>query len=148
MRKFRFAGDALLRLRQNRLDRIAAQVAAVELRRSSRDRQLSQLQAAVGGLFGNVPVGETLNGANLRALETHRAHLNTEIKNCHALEQNDLRSLATLRVELAQARRQTRLLERLKERRLREHQAQQDRDDEAELAEITILRWNARGGNR
>ena len=148
MRKFRFAGDALLRLRQNRLDRIAAQVATVESRRSLRARQLTQLQDTVGALLGNVSTGETLMGANLRALEIHRNHLNAEIRNCAAQEKNDARTLITLRADLALARRQARLLERLKERRLGEHLAEQERHDEDELEEIAILRWNARTSDR
>jgi len=141
MKRFVFGLESVLRWRrslfeqeQNRLRALVAERDAIGLRL----RELEQLRQRAERALLEAPA---VTGGELAALESYRRRLSAE----RARRQEELagceRRIQAQRERVVEARRRVRLLERLKERRYAEWEAEANRELEALAAESYLARW-------
>lgn len=141
MKRFVFRLESVLRWRrsqfeheQNRLRELAAERDRIRLRlrELDEDRRRQEHELLASGV---------LSGAELSALDAWRQRQRAERERCEQALGEAERRVAEQRERLLAARRRLRLLEKLKERRYAEWQAEADREMEALAAECHLARW-------
>jgi flagellar export protein FliJ len=146
MTRFRFRLERVLAWRGTQLELAEAafqrQTAAV----AELDRARAALDAA--GIRTEMAVRrwEQVTGSDLAALDAFRADLHRRQAAVDAQRSAAREQLEARRAEMLEARRRCRLLERLKERRLAEWNAEADREIEQLAGEMAISSRRARLG--
>jgi len=138
---FRFRLEKVLDWRRARLEleemnyrRHAAILAEV-------DRQDAEVQSAAQTAEQRVREWTPVAGFELDALDAFRLHAQRKRKDLAANRAEALRRLAAQQAVMLEARRNLRLLERLKERRLAEWRAALDKETEETAAESYLAHW-------
>lgn len=141
MKRFVFRLESVLRWRrslfeqeQNRLHALVAERDAILLRL----KELEELRQRAEQALLEAPA---VTGSELTALEAYRRRLNLE----RARKQQELTDcearIEAQRQRVLEAQRRVRLLERLRERRFSEWEAELNRELEALAAESYLARW-------
>lgn len=144
MKRFVFRLESVLRWRrslfeqeQNRLHALVAERDAILLRL----KELEELRQRAEQALLEAPA---VTGSELAALEAYRRRLNLE----RARKQQELTDcearIEAQRQRVLEAQRRVRLLERLRERRFSEWEAELNRELEALAAESYLARWKRR----
>lgn len=144
MKRFVFRLESVLRWRrslfeqeQNRLHALVAERDAILLRL----KELEELRQRAEQALLEAPA---VTGSELTALEAYRRRLNLE----RARKQQELTDcearIEAQRQRVLEAQRRVRLLERLRERRFSEWEAELNRELEALAAESYLARWKRR----
>ena len=141
MKRFVFRLESVLRWRrslfeqeQNRLRGLVAERDAILLRL----KEIEELRQRAGQALLEAPA---LTGGELAALEAYRRRLGLErVRRQQELADCEAR-IEAHRQRVLEARRRVRLLERLRERRFAEWEAELNRELEALAAESYLARW-------
>jgi hypothetical protein len=141
MKPFRFPLEKALAWRRTRFEIARAQLGQRTAAVASIDRARAEVEAA--GIAAEIEVRGSgdLKGRDLAALAGLRAHLRTADKRLVAARIEAERKEAEQRDATLQARREARLLERLRERRLRQWNAAALKEMEDAAAEAYLARW-------
>lgn len=147
MKRFHFPLGRVLALRQTQAELEAARLQRLDAERSAINRERLELaesgQAADRAVLGSA----ALEAHELAALTAHRSYVSKQDRKLQARSEEVDRRIAAQVVELTEARRRVRLLEKLRERRRAEWQAACDREQEETATEVFLARWRERRGN-
>lgn len=140
MTSFHFRLEKVLEWRRKELDRedqgFKRQLAAL----AEMDRRHAELEAAGIGAELQVREWSTLAGSDLVALSGFRRRLKQQEKTLAAARIDQEKKAEVQRLVMLEARRRCRLLERLRERRLKEWEMARDREIEEQAAESYLAR--------
>lgn len=141
MKSFRFSLQRILELRSTQLEieraRYQQRLAAV----AALDRARAEMEASGIHAEAEVRKWSPVAGRDLAALSEFRRSVRTKEKAIAARRVESSKAAAAQLSVMLEAQRRCRLLERLKERRLAEWQAAEDRDVEQIAAESYLARW-------
>ncbi len=147
MKSFRFHLERVLEWRHNKLELEQARFEQQKREVLQLDSERANMEAA--GIRSEIEVRawHPLAGSDLTALAAFRRHVAAREKEIDARRQDARRKLETRKTAMIEARRRCELLERLKQRRLREWQAAADRELEQLAAESHLARLARRGAS-
>ncbi|MGH9721621.1 MAG: hypothetical protein ACRD8O_15545 [Bryobacteraceae bacterium] len=141
MRKFQFELSRILDWRRRQLEveetklaPLLAEQRAIETERAATEREETEANVAIATVHSTT-------GEELAAFDAYRLYLKDVRKRIESRLANCANSIEKQRQAIVTARRQVRLLERLKERRRNEWQAAADREQENLAAELYLARW-------
>jgi flagellar export protein FliJ len=141
MKKFHDPLDRVLSLRraQGALEESKLQALQLELR--STDSRAREIQAQSSAAAREI-AAHGASGLELASLASYRRAAEDELARLAAARQDCERRLAAQLQTVRERRREAKLLERLKERRLAAWNAAYSRELEREAAEAYLSRWN------
>ncbi len=141
MKKFRFPLERLLNYRrsrlaaeQARLDRLLAELTGIERARSSLEREERMVSESIRRL----PV---LSSDQLAAVAAFRRFAAAEAQRLAAEAAAAASRVAAQRESVLSARREVEVLEKLRERRMRDWRREMDQEMERQTAELVVARW-------
>lgn len=141
MRRFRFPletvrrwREAQLEMEESRLQNLFAELRAIE----SRLRHADEARAAAER---EVLSAQVVEAQQLAALEAHRLHLAAEKERLKKQETDCAGRIAAQRQRVVEAERRLRLMDKLKEHRLAEWDAEFNREQEALSTEVFLAQW-------
>jgi len=144
MKRFRFSLESVRRWRQSRLEQeqallqgLLAERAAIQERIRQRELERREAEQAVLG-------ASFIQAGELAALEAHRRWLAQERARLEQAAADCENRIAAQREKVQEAQRKVRLIEKLKERRLAEWEAEAARELEALAAETYLAQWGRR----
>jgi flagellar export protein FliJ len=141
MRPFRFRLEKALEWRRLQLRqqeaRFQQQAAALE----ALDRRCKELETASRHAEAGVREWDSLSGADLAALDGYRTGVQRLQRRLADQRREGSRELASRQQALLEAQRRVRVLERIKEQRLREWKASGDRELQELASESFLARW-------
>jgi len=142
MKKFRFPLQRLLHYRRSRLageqallERLMAEQAALEHRRAALEREERMVNESIRRL----PV---LDSGQLEAVAAFRRFAAAEAVRLAEEAASASARIASQREAVLSARREVEVLEKLRERRLRDWRLELDREMEKQTAELVVARWS------
>jgi hypothetical protein len=141
MTTFQFRLDRVLEWRRARLELEEANYRRHAAILAEIDRQDSVVESAVQSAERHVRQSNPLAGLDLDALHGYRLYARDKRKELAANRAEAVRRLSSQQKVMLEARRNVRLLERLKERRHAEWQAGLDKEIEQTAAECYLARW-------
>jgi hypothetical protein len=142
MKSFRFPLEKVLEWRRKQLEleeaRYRQQAGAV----AALDRERAETEAA--GIRAEIQVRQwgSVAGSDLAALDRFRLRVKNDEARIARDRAEAAKELAVRQESMLQARRRATLLERLRERRLKEWEAARDRELDEIAAESFLARWN------
>ena len=143
MKRFEFPLERVLAWRrtqaaveQSKLDQVQAEL-------SNLIAQANQVALQREAASRTIHTSGSATGAELARLDTYRQAAATEIHSLEHRREECRERLDRQAVVIADRRREVKLLERLKERRLATWKAQLSREIEQDAAEAYLSRWNA-----
>jgi len=141
MTSFRFRLERVLELRRTQLEVEEAGYRERAAELAALDRSRAEVEAA--GIRAEIEVREwsPVSGHELAALGSFRLHVRAREADLAVRRMACVRKLDEQRKAMLEARRRCRLLERLRERRLEEWQAESNRELEELAAESYLARW-------
>jgi flagellar export protein FliJ len=146
MSAFRFPLQKVLEYRRKQLElaevRYKQQLAAL----SDLDRQRSEVEASRATAESEVRQRAGIAGCDLAALGRFRLHVKSERARLEGQRVGVAKEVAARQEAMLQARRSAKLLERLRERRMEEWQAQRDRELDELASDSFLAQWNRRSG--
>jgi len=145
VKRFEFRLQQVLEWREKQLEledaRLKQQIAGI----ASLDQASAGLASAGLQAERQLRSSAAVSGQDLAALAGFRQHIRMRSREIAERRAEALKQLAAQQKVMLEARRRCRLLERLKERRLSEWQAESDRELDALASESFLARWAARG---
>ncbi len=142
MTGFRFPLEKALEWRRGQLELERSKLRIEIDALADLDRQRAELEAAAVRAELTLRGGAAVTGADLAALGEFRAAVRRNKSELAPRRAAQVHKLAALDAALREARRRCRLLERLKERRLAEWRAGEEREMDALASESFLARWN------
>jgi len=108
----------------------------------------SRAEAEASGLRAEIEIRQSssVRGSDLTALDRFRLRVKNDQARIAAQRETAVRELAVRQDRMLLARRRSKLLERLRERRLQEWQADRDRELEKIANESYLAQWSLRQG--
>lgn len=144
MKRFAFPLEGALRWRQRRLELQESRLRSLAAERDAIRERIGQIGQARRRAEQELLGQASIRAEELAALEAYRLRLARERVRLQQAETDCEGRLAAQRERVLEARRDVRLIEKLKERRLAEWQAEADRELEALAAEVFLARWGRR----
>jgi hypothetical protein len=144
MSAFRFPLQKALELRRRQLEREEARHKLRVAEVAALDRARAEAESARTSAGRQVRDWKPLTGEDLAALDRFRLHMQSEGVRIAERRKETARLAAEQEATMLDARRRCRLLEKLRERRLAEWQAAQDRELDERAAESFLAGWNRR----
>jgi len=141
MKTFRFNLERVLALRRTQLELEDARLRQCVAAMAAVDRARAELGAAAAAADLDVRRSATIAGADLAALGEFHRHVRSQEQLLEARRAERAREAAAQETVMLEARRRCRLLERLREKRLAEWQAESDRELDQVAAESYLARW-------
>lgn len=142
MKRFQFRLESVLNWRERQSDLEEAKLQALfeELHAlgSALERNAADRAQAERAVFG----ARQIDPAELAALDPHREWLARDRRRIEERRRNCEQRIEAQRIQLMEAERKVRLLERLRGRRRQEWQAEADRELEQTAAESFLARWS------
>jgi flagellar export protein FliJ len=138
---FEFPLEKVLRWRQKQQDVEAARLGRLQYELKDLERALAQVCLRRDASQQELLARGELKGRDLAALEAYKMRLGTERQRIeqHILEQR--RKLTEQQARYLEARRSARLLEKLRERRLKQWRSEQNTELETLATEAFLSRW-------
>jgi hypothetical protein len=148
MRKFRFSLARVLELRQRDLEAAQLRVAALRNRRGALEAEALRLESERRGAGTEILAKPTLTGRELASVGHYVIELDRRRRlSLAAARRIETEEAAAVKAAV-EARRQVRLLEILKLKRRRAHQAAFDKEQEALTAELFLAGISRRAANQ
>jgi flagellar FliJ protein len=144
MKRFLFALEGALRWRQRRLEQEESRLRSLAAERDALRERIRQIGEARRGAERELLGQASIPAEDLAALEAYRLRLARERARLEQAEADCEGRLAAQRERVLEARRDVRVIEKLRERRLAEWQAEADRELEGLAAEVFLARWGRR----
>jgi hypothetical protein len=144
MKNFRFRLEKVLEWRRTELEMQQARLQEQTRALLELDSERANIEAAGIRSEIEVRVWQPLTGGDLTALAAFRRHVIAKEEQIEARREEARRKLESQKLAMIEARRRSELLERLKQRRLREWQAAADRELEELAAESYLARITRR----
>ncbi|MEO8096870.1 MAG: hypothetical protein ABI811_04170 [Acidobacteriota bacterium] len=141
MKKFTFSLDRVLAWRQTQCKLEEAKLESLRAEGSAIDRQQAVLAQAVLTAGDSLMTASSVTSAEFAALEHYRAASARQSGRIRQARQVVEQKIIQQTQAVIERRRDSRLLERLRERRLSEWQASADREIEQAAAEAFLGRW-------
>jgi hypothetical protein len=144
MTTFKFRLESVLRWRQSKLEMEQFALSRLATERARWDQVLAELETSRAHADRLVLSSETLHGRDLQAMVRYKELVGKQKQ--MALNRRDEcdRKMEQQRERLLQARRDFRLLEKLRQARRAEWESAVDREFEALAAESYLARWTVR----
>ncbi len=146
MKSFEFPLEKVLELRRQQLKTEEAQFRRHLRELADIDRRRAEFEAAGAAAEQQVRGWNPLVGRELHALGSFRLHTRQQELDLARPRSECQQRIAAQQKAMLEARRRVRLLERIKERRLTEWQAECDREIEQMASESYLSGWVRRGG--
>ena len=148
MTRFHFPLEKILQWRRTQLEMEEAKYRQSLEAVAAIDRAHAEVEAAAVKAEVEVRRRDAVAGCDLHALGDYRLHVRSRQGALAARRVESSRAAAAQQAAMLEARRRCRLLERLRERRLAEWKAAQDRELDALASESYLAQWRppATGG--
>jgi flagellar export protein FliJ len=137
--KFVFRLETLLRVRANREREVRRRLGQAQAEVNRLDELNEQSRAAIRAhqdVLASMQAAEIFQPQDLTRGRAWILHLQRECAERSMLRQQAMENVAKIQAELREARQQTRMIEKLRERRFAEHKLQQDRREQARFDDI------------
>jgi len=143
MTRFHFPLQRVLEWRKTQLEVEEAKFRQSVAALGAVERARAELQAGAVHTEHEVRRWERVGGSDLGALAEYRAHVRAEEARLAARRAECVGAVAAQQATMLEARRRCRLLERLRERRLAEWTAANDRELEEIASESYLAQWGS-----
>ncbi len=148
MKAFRFPLESVLRWRITRMEMEEAAAERLASTAAQVREQARKLEQAGLRSEAEIRAAPSATATELQALEGYRGALREQVSRLTARARETERQLALQREKAQAARRQVRLLENLKQRRLEEWNSAAGRELEAFAGDSFLARWNRDAARR
>jgi len=143
-KRFRFRFDTMLKIRQQREDQ-HKRIVADRLRQIARGRgQIEAIEGQIRDELDAIRVGQGAGTIDIQQVMRHRhwlGHLHKASLEAEARLRTLEARLSQERAQLAEAVKQRRILEKLKERQHERHRAEEERRETRESDDMTTIRY-------
>lgn len=140
MKRFQFRLDALLALRRRKLEKLEAELAALERRKAASLRRAAELERSSAETRASVQAAGRISGAELRRIDASAQAMLQQARESRQAADNLGREVAKSGKALLHARREVDTLDNLRERSLGEWRRANEREEEALAAELYLAR--------
>jgi flagellar export protein FliJ len=146
MRSFRFPLESALKWRGAQLLAEEARLMPLVAERTRLDALRDEITAARERAQRELFAGGPVDGGELAALAGYRARLEKERTAVERQSAQCRENMAAQRARVVEAHRRLRLMEKLRERRLKEWRTAAERETEALASEAFLAQWHGRRG--
>lgn len=144
MKRFRFSLESVLRWRRNRLEQEQLRLQGLLAERATIQQRIRDCESQRRQAEQTVLRAALIQPQELAALEAYRRWLRQQRARLEQAASDCEARIAAQREVVLEARRELRLIEKLKERRLTEWEAEAARELEGLAAETYLAQWGRR----
>ena len=140
MKRFRFSLETLLTLRKRKLEKLEAELTALQRRRLDLLGRAAELERRSNEARGAIQLAGRISGADLRRIDASAQALLEQARESRVAARRLERDLAGARKAVLQARQGVEALDKLRERGMEEWRRAADKEEEALAAELYLAR--------